>query len=135
MGGWAAIILTDSEKIILKGTEKDTTHNRMEITAVIKAVDFCIERSKNSIFEIYTDSQYVTNLMERKAKLLENQFITKKGTILNNKDLLELFIKRTETYNITFFKVKAHQKSTAKENLNREVDQICRQVMREANND
>ena len=34
-GGWAAIILNDGEKTEIKGSEKDTTNNQMELLAPI----------------------------------------------------------------------------------------------------
>ena len=37
-GGWAAIILNDGEKTKIKGSEKDTTNNQMELLAPIKAL-------------------------------------------------------------------------------------------------
>lgn len=132
VGGWAAIILTESDKFILKGIEKNTTHNRMEIIAVIKAIEYSTNKFPGTPLKIFTDSQYVVNLSDRKAKLLEAQFITKKGSPLNNKDLLEKLLYLLDTYKITFIKVKAHQKHTGIVNLNREADKISRQVMRDA---
>ncbi|MGC9188922.1 MAG: RNase H family protein, partial [Sulfurihydrogenibium sp.] len=38
-GGYAAIITDDKKKFIIKGGEKNTTNNRMELTAVIKALE------------------------------------------------------------------------------------------------
>ena len=40
IGAWAAIIFISGEKIILSGIENYTTHNRMELMAVIKALEF-----------------------------------------------------------------------------------------------
>ena len=40
IGTWVAIILMDTEKKILSGTVKDTTHNRMELMAVVKAIEY-----------------------------------------------------------------------------------------------
>ena len=37
-GGWAAIILNDGKKTEIKGSEKDTTNNQMELLAPIKAL-------------------------------------------------------------------------------------------------
>ena len=38
IGAWAALVFINGEKTILKGTEKETTHNRMELLAVINAI-------------------------------------------------------------------------------------------------
>ena len=62
-GGWAAIILMENEKKELFGGEKLTTNNRMELTAAIKALEYCDaqEGKQPSLkqIRIYTDSTYV----------------------------------------------------------------------------
>ena len=62
-GGWAAILITNGEKKELFGGEKLTTNNRMELTAAIKALEYCekIEGAQPSLKQItvYTDSIYV----------------------------------------------------------------------------
>ncbi len=131
-GAWAAIIIVGEQKTILHGTEKDTTHNRMELLAVLKSIDFAVSRYPEIPLEIYTDSQYVTNLPERAEKLLGSRFITKKGNVLKNSDLLQELISLLKSHTIAFHKVKAHQKNSTRENLNREVDMICRKVMRDS---
>lgn len=130
-GAWAAIIINAENKTILQGTETDTTHNRMELMAVIKAILFSVDKYPDAILNIYTDSQYVVKLNERKEKLLDKNFITKKGNVLPNADLLKQLIELVDKYPIVFNKVKAHQKATETENLNREVDMICRKAMRD----
>lgn len=129
-GAWAAIILNAENKRILQGTETNTTHNRMELMAVIKAILFCVGKYPDTTLNIYTDSQYVVRLDERKEKLLSKNFLTKKGAVLPNADLLKQLIEMVDKYPIVFNKVKAHQKATETENLNREVDMICRKAMR-----
>ena len=61
-GGWAAVILEDNKKIELIGSEKLTTNNRMELTAAIKALEYCSLKEKNQRslkqIKIYTDSTY-----------------------------------------------------------------------------
>jgi ribonuclease HI len=130
VGAWAAIILYAESKTILQGTEPDTTHNRMELVAVIKAILFSVEKYPESTLNVFTDSQYVIKLETRKDKLQDNNFITKKGSVLPNADLLKQLIELAEKYPIVFNKVKAHQKVSETENLNREVDIICRKAMR-----
>ena len=55
-GGWGAILtFGDHEKEIFGG-EPATTNNRMELTAVIRALELLKERCD---VDVYTDSQYV----------------------------------------------------------------------------
>ena len=62
-GGWAAVILTKNSKKEIFGGEKFTTNNRMELTATIKALEYCAEQKDKQLsfkqIEIYTDSIYV----------------------------------------------------------------------------
>ena len=62
-GGWAAVILIDGDKKEILGGEKLTTNNRMELTATIKALEYCTEREGKQPslkqIAIYTDSTYV----------------------------------------------------------------------------
>lgn len=58
-GGWGVLIIEDGkEDVEMFGGEPATTNNRMELMAVIKALESV---SKNSEIELYTDSQYVKN--------------------------------------------------------------------------
>ena len=82
-GGWAAIILDGESKMILKGGEKNTTNNRMEMMAVISGLESV---TNNDDVTIYSDSKYVINSItlgwKRKAnldlwELLDQQLIGK----------------------------------------------------------
>lgn len=131
VGGWAAILLIDKEKKVLQGSESNTTHNRMEMLAVIKSIEYVLENiSIKSIIQVYTDSQYVFRIPERAEKLQSNNFITKKGNELNNKDLIQRLIQLLNQHDIHIIKVKAHQKRTNTPNYNRDVDKLSRQIVR-----
>ena len=58
-GGWAAIVLTEKGKNEIFGGEKLTTNNRMELTAAIRALEFCVEKEGKQPalkqITIYTD--------------------------------------------------------------------------------
>src|SRR5712671_4667408 len=55
-GGWGAIVRKGNSERELFGGERATTNNRMELTAVIRALE-SLENS--STVRVYTDSQYV----------------------------------------------------------------------------
>jgi ribonuclease HI len=55
-GGWGAILVTGGKEKELFGGVSQTTNNRMELTAVVRALE-ALEHS--STVEVYTDSQYV----------------------------------------------------------------------------
>ncbi|MBI4232052.1 ribonuclease HI [Candidatus Peregrinibacteria bacterium] len=44
-GGWGAMILIDGKEESFSGSEKDTTNNRMEMTAIIKALEWIKDSS------------------------------------------------------------------------------------------
>ena len=55
-GGWGALLRLDKREKELYGGEPDTTNNRMELTAVIRALE-ALKRPCE--IDLYTDSQYV----------------------------------------------------------------------------
>ncbi len=55
-GGWGAILRTGGHEKELFGGESDTTNNRMELTAVIRALE-ALKRPVRA--RVHTDSQYV----------------------------------------------------------------------------
>lgn len=55
-GGWGALLQYDGKKRELCGGEAHTTNNRMELTAVIRALEALKRRCR---VRLHTDSQYV----------------------------------------------------------------------------
>jgi len=55
-GGWAALLLAGEHEREISGAEAATTNNRMELTAVIRALEALKRPIEGAI---YTDSQYV----------------------------------------------------------------------------
>lgn len=56
-GGWAYILRSEDGEVECSGGETKTTNQRMEVTAVLRALE---SLEKSSKVEIYADSQYVT---------------------------------------------------------------------------
>ncbi|MBN9660900.1 MAG: ribonuclease HI [Acidobacteria bacterium] len=57
-GGWACILRYGGHTKEMYGSERETTNNRMELTAAIRALEALRETCE---VEIVTDSQYVMN--------------------------------------------------------------------------
>jgi ribonuclease HI len=55
-GGWGALLRSGTHERELYGGDPATTNNRMELTAVIRALEALKRRSE---VEVYTDSEYV----------------------------------------------------------------------------
>lgn len=61
-GGWGAIVITPKKVIELGGREDRTTNNRMELQAVISALNFLDKKFNHGVLGeivIHTDSSYV----------------------------------------------------------------------------
>ena len=70
-GGWGAVLLRGGEEPLhLSGHEAQTTNNRMELTAAIKALETA---SAGAPVSLYTDSEYLVNTMTRNWKRRANQ--------------------------------------------------------------
>ena len=121
-GGWSAIINDDGKFIKISGCEKNTTNNKMELTAPINALK---KINKEKKIEIYTDSKYVKlGITEWIHKWTKNNWQTSKKEEVKNKELwIELF-ELTRSLEITWIWVKAHAGNT----INEEVDLLAKQA-------
>jgi ribonuclease HI len=132
VGAWASIIFIDDEKIIRKGIVENTTHQRMELQAIIDSLEFVQHQKRsNSSIIFYTDSQYAVHLQHRKEKIVERNYLTKSNNIIRNDDLLRRLLQLLDSADVIFVKVVAHQQKSSAENYNREVDKLVRAIVRQ----
>ncbi len=61
-GGFCAILVYQGKEKVLSGSEKDTTNNRMELLAVITALEALKEPCK---VQVVSDSKYVVDAIEK----------------------------------------------------------------------
>lgn len=61
-GGWAAILMYKGTEKLISGGERETTNNRMELTAVIEALRALKEPC---LVQLYSDSKYVVDALEK----------------------------------------------------------------------
>lgn len=122
-GGWAYLLKYKDKKSYSSGFEPDTTNNRMELTAVIKALE-SIKKPFRII--LHTDSEYIYNAFIKNwlAKWEKNGFISSTKTPVKNKDLWEKLSELNKKYNIEWVKVKAH----ADDEDNNFVDELARKA-------
>ena len=121
-GGWAAIINIDNEIKKISGSVKDTTNNKMELMAPIKALQ---EVKEQQPIEIYTDSQYVKlGITDWIHKWIKNNWQTSKKEPVKNKELWIELYELTKSYEIKWIWVKAHAGNI----LNEEVDLLAKQA-------
>jgi ribonuclease HI len=82
-GGWAVV----GDDFKLSGKQPNTTNNAMEMTAVLKALEECLERDIQEVC-IFTDSQYVKNgISSWIVNWKKNDWVTSTGTQVKNKEL------------------------------------------------
>ena len=121
-GGWAAIININNEIKKISGSVKDTTNNKMELMAPIKALQ---ELKGQQPIEIYTDSKYVKlGITDWIHKWIKNSWQTSKKEPVKNKELWMQLYELTKSYEIKWIWVKAHAGNT----LNEEVDLLAKQA-------
>ncbi len=132
IGSWVAILFIEEEKIVLSDIETDATNHRMEITAVIKAIQYIRENYRSiKAIRVISDSQYVIGLGRRKIKFLFTDFKTKKGNDIRNVDLVKQLLELHEVIDVEYVKVKAHQQPTDETNFNIEADILARKILRD----
>jgi ribonuclease HI len=84
-GGWGALLVTDGHRKEISGGEANTTNNRMEMTAVIRALE---SLKRPSTVEVHTDSQYVQKgISEWMTGWKKRNWRTADGKPVKNQDL------------------------------------------------
>jgi ribonuclease HI len=103
-GGWGAILMYGDKIKELSEAYRKTTNNRMELLAVIKALQHI--KNKTIPVLIYSDSKYVVDAVEKKwlDKWIKTDF--KGGK--KNKDLWIQYYELQKTLKIQFHWVKGH---------------------------
>ena len=100
-GGWCAILRYKEHEKILSGGEDNTTNNRMELTAVIRAIESLKEPCE---INLYSDSNYV---LKGISEWLPN-WIEKKFQKVKNPDLWKTFVEVSKNHKIRTYWVKGH---------------------------
>jgi ribonuclease HI len=106
-GGWGVYSETDQKEIC--GFEQNTTNNRMELQAVIRAFDLLYDYQKGC-HKIYTDSQYVyKGITQWRHTWKANNWTNSKKKKIENMDLWRQLDLLVEAYpNTTYEWVRAH---------------------------
>ena len=128
-GGWAAIIFLEDKKKELFGGEKLTTNNRMELTAAIKALEYCNEQEgeQPSLMQlkIYTDSNYVKDGITIWINNWEkNNWKTSDKKNVKNVDLWKKLKELVKFRKIEWIWIKAHSNNP----MNDLVDKLAKEA-------
>ncbi len=106
-GGWAAILRCGEAEKSLSGGFACTTNNRMEMFAAIMALEALKEPCS---VELYTDSQYVRNAVEKKwlAQWQKNGWKTAAKKPVKNQDLWQRLQSVMDKHQVRFCWVRGH---------------------------
>ena len=105
-GGWGAILMYGEHKKELSGGERETTNNRMELTAVITALELLKEPCR---VELYTDSQYVASAVnEGWLYGWAKRGWKRKGGEVKNPELWQRLMPLLSEHEVKFIWVKGH---------------------------
>ncbi len=105
-GGWGALLEWGDHTRELSGGERQTTNNRMELTAVIEGLR-ALNRSCR--IRIVTDSVYVRDgVLSWMANWKRNGWMTRSKKPVKNRDLWEALDAELTAHNVEWEWVKGH---------------------------
>jgi len=106
-GGWGALLKFQNKEKELLGCEADTTNNRMELTAVIKALN-SLKHDRHPV-RIITDSRYVMDGIEKWVPAWKQRnWKTAARKPVKNVDLWKQLDEAVNKYEISWQWVKGH---------------------------
>jgi ribonuclease HI len=137
--GYGAYLLVDNMETppdLLKNQVEivrfeQTSSTKLELQTLLYAFSR-IPKSDGKI-EIYSDSQNILGLLQRRKRLEENDFYSKGNRLFNNAELYREFFKIIDHFQCEFIKVKGHKKTNQKDEIERIftlVDRASRSALR-----
>ena len=106
-GGWACILIYQEKVLELSGYMPETTNNRMEVFAVIKAIEAL---KQPCMITIYSDSSYLVNAFNQHwiDNWQKNGWKTTERKPVENQDLWKYLLMIQKEHEVVFKKVKGH---------------------------
>jgi ribonuclease HI len=121
-GGWGALLRFNSHKKELSGSAKQTTNNRMELTAAVEALNSLKHPCR---IKFYTDSNYLKRGITEWLPGWRARNWKRKGGKLANIDLWKALDKSIQAHDIEWHWVKGH----AGNRDNQRVDYLARKAI------
>lgn len=121
-GGWAAILRYGVHERELSGGEKDTTNNRMELNAALKALQALTDPCQVTLF---TDSEYLKKGITEWLPNWKRRNWRRKGGKLANVDLWMKLDEEISRHEISWRWVRGHAGNV----LNERVDKLAREAI------
>ena len=131
-GGWAALLKSGEHEREISGAEAHTTNNRMELTAVIRALE-ALKRPVRA--RLYTDSEYVRRgITEWLAAWQARGWRTANRTPVKNQDLWQRLAEVSAAHRIEWHWVPGHAGVPGNERVDRlaneAIDALSQQALR-----
>ena len=119
-GGWGAILEWNGVEKELSGGENPTTNNRMELLAVISALE---KLNQSCIVELYSDSKYVIDALTKGwlTSWIKNGWRKADKKAVLNVDLWQRLLPHLEKHEMHYHWVKGH----AENEKNNRCDQMA----------
>jgi ribonuclease HI len=123
-GGYGAVLQYGGHEKEISGGEKDTTNQRMELTAAIRALE---QLKEPCHVLLHSDSAYLVNAFQQRwfDKWLRNGWQNSKKEDVQNRDLWERLLELSAIHQIEWVKVKGH----ADNEYNNRCDQLAREAI------
>ena len=102
------------EKVIVKQFE-NTSSTKLELQTLLWAINQTETTPYN--ITIFTDSQNILSLLNRREEMELNNFCSRNNKLLNNHKLYKEFYAITDKLNCKFAKLDGHKKSSKKNNI------------------
>jgi ribonuclease HI len=116
-GGWGALLRMGRHEKELAGSEAATTNNRMEMTAVIRALDALVEPCE---VVLHSDSRYVIDGMTKWVHGWQKKgWVNASKKPVRNEDLWHELIEAARRHRITWEWVRGHDGHVENERVDR----------------
>lgn len=121
VGGWGVVLKYGQQVKELHGGERNTSNQRMELTACIKALEAI--KAKDKPIVIYSDSAYLVNCMNERwyDRWRRNGWKNAKKKPVENRELWERLLELVGQFNVRFKKIPGH----AGVELNERADELA----------
>jgi ribonuclease HI len=128
-GGWAALLSCDGREKEIAGAEAHTTNNRMELLAVIRALE-ALKKPRRQV-KVFTDSQYVRKgITEWLVNWKARGWRTASKKAVMNQDLWEQLDTLAAAHEIEWLWVPGHAGVPGNERVDRLANQAIDAMVR-----
>jgi ribonuclease HI len=127
-GGWAALLIAGAHEKFISGAERETTNNRMELTAAIRALQ---NLKRPCTVQLYTDSEYLRRgISEWLPQWKARNWKTAARAPVKNADLWRELDTANQMHTVSWHWVPAHSGVVNNERVDAMVNTAIDQLLR-----